>query len=691
MIRLDGGVVQRTENESSTPVNRPKPALQVDLSPANQTKARDVNLYGAWFKAKILNAVSTLSATNSTTTSQPISAAEANRRADELIATHGGRGHLDTDAVGEALALMAEQNPSEARAVTEKVLDKIEERDRDEVAQSFVEKLDYAKLRALAADRDGQALLERLKSHLLSGSVHDDERETAGKIDAAIAGVLRGVNREQDIEKAADAVTDAFDYNRNNTEIAAQTLAEQARQLDELYGPGAGAELIKRLAERDAATLTHLLQSAGDSASGLSSQDRATITRSLGAAYASMSTNERREFSAQLVSSAHRMNYYDHDPAYYQNLATVIGNSGSTTLKSDYAKTVIDYVNNPDTPLTGSYETDANALLASAGVAVANDTRAIEDTLGYLKRTKLLGAQAGHYATARFLQALAAVPNKDGDAVLGDFLKGSSRINFADAKHIFEIVSNNQIGHGFVWQGDGYFKDSLSDAPGVKEGLAQFFLSRSDEFLNELTDFDYDNRQGLAISNAETLSNFFRLTTFAEDAPYQGEIIAAVVKHAATLRSKIGDSSLSKEARSKAALQMGRIIGSMIGSYNEAIRDYSNEDANHDRRVKNATMLASFIATAVAGPGASIVVRGGIQGARFALDKILTNNPPPGEKELKEFEAIIKDNFDFFITPTNLDVPGVSQYDATQIRKEVFDGMNEMILAWARGEGIIAN
>lgn len=115
---------------------------------------------------------------------------EIDKQADELIKKHTDDGFfsdsLKTDDLGKELAEIAKKEPEKAAALTDNILDKIKGSDKDEVAQSMVEAMSPEELREFAKNEKGKEILEQLKDHLLSGSVWDDERDTAKRIDTAI-------------------------------------------------------------------------------------------------------------------------------------------------------------------------------------------------------------------------------------------------------------------------------------------------------------------------------------------------------------------------------------------------------------------------------------------------------------------------------------------------------------------------
>ena len=191
----------------------------------------------------------------STAQRPPLSPQEAEKKADDLIAKHGGREHLDTQALGEELAALARQNPSEAWQVAQQIFGgeidedgkgKLREKDKDEVAQSLVDGLSEQELELLARDESGRALLSRMQGHLLSGSVHSDERESAERVQKALsqysvfsdfyqgveAGYSPGVTYDPDAtpEEAAAAIKGQSESFGNENSADVRALAFQLEQ-----------------------------------------------------------------------------------------------------------------------------------------------------------------------------------------------------------------------------------------------------------------------------------------------------------------------------------------------------------------------------------------------------------------------------------------------------------------------------
>lgn len=191
VYKVDGGGVSNTRREE--PVIKKtevKPAYIRNETP--QTNAavytnRIDNTNQANVLRFKLNAQFTAPVRQTTPTITPQEAAQC---ADEIIANNGGKDNLNTEGVGQDLADIAGTNPADVRAITEAMLGdsinqddkgKIKEADKDEIAQSFTDNLTDAEIDAVASDDNGRALLERMQRHLLSGSVHGDEIDTASE------------------------------------------------------------------------------------------------------------------------------------------------------------------------------------------------------------------------------------------------------------------------------------------------------------------------------------------------------------------------------------------------------------------------------------------------------------------------------------------------------------------------------
>ena len=140
---------------------------------------------------------------------------QVEQRAEEIIDNNGGKDNLNTDDVGRDLAEIAIQNPADAWLVTQEILGteidqdgdgNVKENDKDEIAQSFVESLEQGEINDLARDQDGRQLLERMQTHLLTGSVHNDEIDTSDKITAALSEFSTFSESSQGIHPMSDLV-----------------------------------------------------------------------------------------------------------------------------------------------------------------------------------------------------------------------------------------------------------------------------------------------------------------------------------------------------------------------------------------------------------------------------------------------------------------------------------------------------
>ena len=522
---------------------------------------------------------------------------------------------------------------------------------------------------------------------------------TAATIGAAAeSGAATCGNADPAVNQAVNRVIAESGRDGGNT---GATLAEELARGNQAFQ----AQVMGELASCSPAATAIALSAAGGNAShnpALNDSERQMITQALSSAAAQATLPS--DFAGQLVTAARNQNMYgDNGAEFYRGIATAIGTTGSEQLASDYARSVMDYVNNPPSPLDpgAAVPAEQEALIASAGVAIQNNAEAVGNTFDYLGQNSLLGEPSGRAAAARFVTAMASVPNQNGDSVLGDFLAGTgaARAPLSAARELFEIVSNNEIERDFYWQGDDSFKTSLMEAPGARDGLSHLFLARSSELLASYTSFDQLDDAGKDYLGARTLGNFFRQTTLNEIAPLRDEIVAAATNHLDSLRTQVetgiapDGGQLTVAEREALARQNGRILSSVVVAYNQAINDYADSDASNDQRDKNATAVAAMIASGVASLAfaplaAPIYVTAGIQGGKAALDHFLTRGTI-GEQELKQFEELIGNSFEMVSVGGNLNIQGVTLDEANTIKSELNDGINEMISAWVFGERVL--
>jgi hypothetical protein len=205
-----------------------------------------------------------------------------NQQADELIALNrhevckGSKCHQDTDGVGVGMQLAgaAASDPTQARAVFDKAMDKTPQAgERREIARGLVQTLNAQELRQLASTPDGRAMLERAHTELKT-SHHGDDKTAATRINSALKAadlqndpgfkkldavgqgrVLDEIGRQEDKPKAVDnlvalAKTPAFQAAPEATRTAlVDTLAQHAQDalLREGLGKLAGDAAFKKL------------------------------------------------------------------------------------------------------------------------------------------------------------------------------------------------------------------------------------------------------------------------------------------------------------------------------------------------------------------------------------------------------------------------------------------------------------
>ena len=245
-----------------------------------------------------------------------ITLAEANSRADEIIAKNGGKDNLNTDNVGRDLADIARQNPADARAITEAMLGdkidqdgkgKVKENDKDEIAQSFAQSLSDSELKTVGQNADGKALLERFKTHLLSGSVHDDERADALRLETAAKGYpppqLTG-NPEKDIKKVADDLRNIAPDKRDD-------------YLAEVLQSPYGQEVLQR-------------------AGTLDNADRDVLAGAINEAYKQNPSGMAEQLNA-ITDMDKNFPYYE-----FTGLADVVSRTGNDNLIAGFAKHAMD-------------------------------------------------------------------------------------------------------------------------------------------------------------------------------------------------------------------------------------------------------------------------------------------------------------------------------------------------------------
>lgn len=117
-------------------------------------------------------------------TPPPITDAEADKAANDYIKNHNGvKNEDDAYAVGKDLADLAKTNPKDAAAIMKKAQEKLNGTAfGDNVTSGFVDSASDADLERVAKLPGGVELIKDLQHRLLSGDVHDGERDEAKRL-----------------------------------------------------------------------------------------------------------------------------------------------------------------------------------------------------------------------------------------------------------------------------------------------------------------------------------------------------------------------------------------------------------------------------------------------------------------------------------------------------------------------------
>lgn len=185
----------RIEGSGSTlEMLRPEPLavkagpIKPEVTEVSPDKAQQASFLGAMRKFELIARLEETPPPASLVGARTLTDEQARKAAEDIIKANGGPDRLNVDGVAAALKKQAQENPADADAITRSVLSKINEDDRDEVAQQFVESYSDAELIELARSKEGKDLLNRMLQPLLSGDVHDDERATAERVFKAFRG-----------------------------------------------------------------------------------------------------------------------------------------------------------------------------------------------------------------------------------------------------------------------------------------------------------------------------------------------------------------------------------------------------------------------------------------------------------------------------------------------------------------------
>lgn len=158
----------------------------------NQTRANE-NAFGSAVVKEALNRLfdkNEAAQTTAITAPEPsFDYNEIDQQADEIINRHTSENifgkRFDEEAAGRELAEIAKTDPARAAALTDNVFDKIDEGDRNGLAQGFVNNLSSDELRAFARDDNGREVLNQLKDQI-SGPFWDNNKDIKNRVETAI-------------------------------------------------------------------------------------------------------------------------------------------------------------------------------------------------------------------------------------------------------------------------------------------------------------------------------------------------------------------------------------------------------------------------------------------------------------------------------------------------------------------------
>lgn len=493
----------------------------------------------------------------------PISPTEAAQRADEIISDNGGKDNLNTEGVGQDLAEIARTNPADARAITEAMLGdsidqdgdgKIKEEDKDEIAQSFTNNLSDSDIDSVARDENGRALLERMQRHLLSGSVHGDETETAERIQQSVGKYQTFSEYNQGIDRLSElAMTTpygaAFDPN--------STPEEAAAALKSPYRPSYDPQ-------SDVQAFTDQLEAHKDDPEWLRSY------------YAALGSDKTAELIGNAATSSGYSTYLyggygskDAAEMYNRNM-DIIGDS-LETLRANGGLSQTDMNNlvgameenfNPSVALDmfGKASTGVQEMFVRATIANGNDTLEAAGSyvlsqmsgdkqaqiLGGLDQTQLdnfiQGAMAGQTETldmSNYLETGIA----DKRVTLGGVEKlaeNAAGRTFQYYPYSYEPYPDDLQNRLFTAMTNGLNSseafDNFRENPAFKDSLSRLFIRNGTEILKE-------QAPDGAFQNADFITGmtkFFELTLFSpKGGEMRDELMASVVQ----TMGNVGDAS----------------------------------------------------------------------------------------------------------------------------------------------------
>ncbi len=215
--------------------------------------------------------------------------------AEELVNNNGGADNFDHLEAGRDLAEIARLSPEAGKAVLNETLNIINESDRDEITQDFVENMSDAELSKLAKTSEGREMLETAKHELKQGNVHDDEHATISRIDAALTSAAQ--TQDEAVDAAFDRVSESFDS--FGYDGGAEVLASEIDRLNTLYGREATGELLAKLYRENPDELGTAIRLSDD----LSDSQKFDLGMAFGEAFDTFSADEKNGFGEWVANN----------------------------------------------------------------------------------------------------------------------------------------------------------------------------------------------------------------------------------------------------------------------------------------------------------------------------------------------------------------------------------------------------
>ena len=639
VYKVDGGgsVTPRREE----PVYK-KPEIKPAVVDTPQTNAgvytnrRESNVQANVLRTR-LNAQFAVAPARQTTPT--ITPQEAETRADEIIRNNGGRDNLDTEGVGRELAAIAKTNPAEARAVTEAMLGdsideddkgKVREEDKDEIAQSFTNNLDDAQIDAVARDADGRALLERMQRHLLAGSVHTDEIETAGRLGQAIgkyqtfsefnqgidrlselalttpygaafdphstpekaAAALKSPYRPSDVQSDVQAFTDQLEAHKNDPAwLRSYYAALGSEKTAELIGSAATTSgystyLYGMSGSKDAAEMYNRnMDIIGDSLETLRAGGGLTQT-DMNNLVGAMEDNFNPSVAVDMFGKA--------SPQVQELFVRATVQNGSDTLEAAGSYVLSQMSGDKQAQILGSFDqTELNNFIQGA---MAGQTETI-DMSHYLET-----GIADRQVTLGGVEKLAE--NAVGRTF--QYYPYSYQPYSTDLQNRLFTAMTNGLN-------DSEAFDNFRENPAFKDSLSKLFIRNGAEILKE-------QAPDGALANADFvtgMTKFFELTLFS---PRGGELRDELMEHVIRTMGNVGDASKNpplSQSRYEALHNgwsqqdhtevMGGLLG-MVWQAAENQKDFIQNDIMQDEARKKE-MVGFFVGMAFSFlPGAGDVI-----------------------------------------------------------------------------------